>query len=193
MSDPPHAAPPPPEPNPPHNKARAHNSGTRRGRLRRLGLELLVIVAIVLALQAYLKRDMALGTAPEFSAERLDGQTVSLNDYAGAPMVLHFWATWCGICRLEQGMIETLARDHPVLTIAMASGSAAEVQAYLAEHGLRFAVINDPHRALAERYGVPAVPATFVINGDGDIRFRVRGLATGPGLRLRLWLTRFGL
>jgi hypothetical protein len=100
------------------------NTATRKPRRWwRWLLELLLIVAVVLLVRAWLARDLAQGPAPEFEANLLDGSAVSLADYADRPMLLHFWATWCPICRLEEGEIMRLSRSHPVLTVAMQSGS----------------------------------------------------------------------
>ncbi len=69
----------------------------------------------------------------------------------------------------------------------MQSGNAAEVSQYLLEHSLHFPVIIDEEGDLARRYGVVGVPASFVIDGLGDIRFSEVGYTTGMGLRVRLW------
>ncbi len=77
--------------------------------------------------------------------------------------------------------------DWSVITVAMQSGNAAEVSQYLLEHSLHFPVIIDEEGDLARRYGVVGVPASFVIDGLGDIRFSEVGYTTGMGLRVRLW------
>ncbi|SEQ15180.1 Peroxiredoxin [Ectothiorhodospira magna] len=165
-------------------------SPSRGRRWRRLAIELLIVVLIFLALKSWLQRDMISGEAPDFQAHLLDGTPVSLADYRGAPVLVHFWATWCGICRLEQGSIEAISHSWPVLTVAMQSGDADTLAAYMAEQGYTQAVIADEDGALAARFGVGAVPASFVVDAEGHIRFRERGLTTGWGLRLRLWLAR---
>ncbi|WP_317623011.1 redoxin domain-containing protein [Thiohalobacter thiocyanaticus] len=92
------------------------------------------------------------------------------------------------MCRLEEDSIDALARDRPVLTVALDSGSDGELKQYMTEQGLEFTVINDRDGAIAARYGVQGVPASFVIGPQGDIRFTSVGYTTGVGLRLRLWL-----
>jgi peroxiredoxin len=154
-------------------------------------LEIALVIGVVLLARAWIARDLAQGPAPEFEASLLDGSPVSLADYAGAPMLLHFWATWCPICRLEEGEILRVSRSHPVLTVAMQSGSAGEVEAHLTEREQELAVINDPAGTLARRYGVRAVPSTFIIDRDGQIVFRKQGYAPPLELRLRLWLARW--
>ena len=160
---------------------------TRR-RWWRWPLEILIIVALVLVIRAWIARDLAQGPAPEFEAYLLDGSPVALADYANRPMLLHFWATWCPICRLEEGEIVRVSRSHPVLTVAMQSGSAADVEAHLNERERALDVVLDPDGQLAARFGVRVVPSTFIIDPAGQIVFRKQGYAPPLELRFRLWL-----
>jgi thiol-disulfide isomerase/thioredoxin len=155
--------------------------------LRDLGLLSLAVVAI----RAYQQRDLPRGSAPELRGVELDGGEVSLADYRGAPLLLHFWATWCGVCRAEQGSLDSIASDLPVLTVATQSGSASGVAAYVTQHGVRSRVVVDDANELARRYGVGSFPTTFVLDGHGKIRFVEVGYTTELGLRARMWLARF--
>ena len=153
-------------------------------------VEFLLIVGVFLAMRAWLQQDMASGSVPPLAGTTLDGQPFDLRRYPGRPVLVHFWATWCRICALEQNSIDAIARDWPVITVAMQSGSAAEVQRHLQRAGLDFPVINDPEGTLARRFGVQAVPATFVVDERDRIVFRERGFTSEAGLRFRLWLAR---
>ena len=73
---------------------------------------------------------------------------------------------------------------------AFYAGSAAELAGYLARHELAFPLHVDEHGEMATRWGVHALPTSFVIDGNGRIRHVTAGLTTGVGLRLRLWLAR---
>ena len=157
-------------------------------RLPKLLLELLLLFVFVMALEAFLTRDAVSGKAPQIEGVTIGGKPFSLEGFRGQPAVVHFWATWCPVCRLEQGMIDSLARDKPVITVAMQSGEAKEVLIYLREEGVDYPVLNDPNGTLARRYGVSGVPASFVLDSKGEVRFVTRGYTSGLGLRLRLWL-----
>lgn len=133
-------------------------------------------------------RDLATGPAPAFQARLIGGDPVSLAAYRGQPVLLHFWATWCRVCRLEQGAIQAIDLDWPVLTVALRSGDVASVQRYLSEQGLSWETVVDEHGELARRFGVHGVPTSFVVGPEGDIRFREVGFTTEWGLRARLWL-----
>lgn len=156
--------------------------------LPKLLLELAVLLVFVVALEAFLTRDAVSGKAPAFEGVTISGEPFALASLEGSPAVVHFWATWCPVCNLEQGMIDSLASDYPVITVAMQSGEAQEVLAYLQEQGVDYPVVNDPQGQLSSRYGVTGVPASFVLDGKGEVRFVTRGYTSGPGMRLRLWL-----
>ena len=157
----------------------------------RILLNVLVFVLVLLSVRAYLQKDTVAGLAPAISGQLLNGKEVSLAQYRGEPLLLHFWASWCGICRLEEDGIDALSKDYPVLSVAMQSGSGEEVSAYMQKQGLEFPVLNDPGGDIASGYGVSGVPASFILDGQGAIRFVEVGYTTSLGLRLRLWLARW--
>ena len=151
-------------------------------------LELAIVALAVLLLQAWLTRDAPRGPAPAIRGSLLDGTPVTLAGMRGKPVLVHFWATWCPICRLEEDSIDALAEDHQVITIATTSGEAAEVRSYLQQNGLGFPVLLDETGEVGRAWGVKGVPASFIIDADGDIAHATVGYSTGIGLRLRLWL-----
>jgi thiol-disulfide isomerase/thioredoxin len=152
-----------------------------------LGLLLAIAVGGYLWVQG-----QAMGPAPGFVAPNLKGEKVSLAEsLAEGPILLRFWAVWCPNCKAEEPMIDRLAADANVLTIATQSGDANQVLAHLQSEGLSMPTLLDPEGAVLSRYGVQGVPATFIIDRDGEIRFRVMGLSSEWGLRLRLWAARW--
>ena len=158
-------------------------------RCRRWAVELTVVLLAVAAIQWWQARDSISGQAPELQGRLLSGETFSLASLKGAPVLVHFWATWCPICRLEEDSIDGLAEDFPVITIATTSGEAAEVRAYLVEKGLDFPVLLDESGDIGREWGVKGVPASFILDGGGRIAHATVGYSSGIGLRLRLWLT----
>jgi peroxiredoxin len=147
-----------------------------------------VVLVLILGVRAWQHSGVASGPAPALSGTLLDGKPVTLKSFAGQPVLVHFWATWCPICRAEQGSIDDLARSIPVITVAMQSGERNEVAEYLRKEALSFPVLNDPDAAIAKLWGVRAVPASFIVDGAGQIRYVEVGYTTGMGLRLRMWL-----
>jgi len=134
----------------------------------------------------YQQSDMPKGSAPSVAGITLSGEKISIEKSA-KPVLLHFWATWCGICKWEQGTIASLAKDYSVISVAIQSGDDEEVKKYIKENGLTIPVINDEFGQHAMDYGVRGVPASFVIDKDGMIRAVEVGYTSEIGLRLRLW------
>lgn len=104
----------------------------------------------------------------------------------GRPVVLHFWGTWCPVCRAEASNIDTLAKDYEVVTVAVNSGSAEAVRAYMEKHKLHYRVINDPEGKLAAQYRVNVFPTTFIFDSSGKLRFTETGYTTTAGLLARM-------
>lgn len=148
----------------------------------------LAVLGMLLGIRLYQHRDLPRDVAPPLAGRLLDGASVSLAGLRGKPVLVHFWASWCPICALEEGSIDAIAADHRVVTVAMQSGDAKEVAAHLRERHLDFPVLNDPDGRYAAAWGVRGVPASFVLGPDGRIRFTEVGYTTETGLRLRLWL-----
>ena len=163
--------------------------GRRRPRWLRWSIELVLIVLVIVAVQWWQARDLVEGAAPPLAGLLVNGAPYQL-DPAQGPTLVHFWAEWCPICRVEEDSIENIASDWPVMTIATTSGSADEVAAYLRQQGLTMPVLLDEAGQLAQAWGVNGVPATFIIDRDGGIVHAAMGYSTEWGLRLRLWLAR---
>ncbi len=162
---------------------------TDRARWRSFALNLLLFAVLFAGIRLWQHRDLPSGAAPQLAGTTLNGAAYALPAKPAKPVLVHFWATWCPICRTEQNSIDAIASDHPnAITVAMQSGGQAQVAAHLAAHGLHFPVVNDPDGRLAAAWGVHAVPATFIVDTNGEIRFVEVGYTTGLGLRLRLWL-----
>lgn len=160
-------------------------------RLANWGAQLAILLVLLLAVEAFLTREAVGVVAPAIDSATLSGQRFSLQQFKGEPAVVHFWASWCPVCELEQGMVESVARKVPIITVAMQSGSPDEVRDYLKQQGVDYPVVNDERSWLASQYGVKAVPASFILDSEGRVRFATRGYTSGWGLRIRLWLAGF--
>lgn len=156
---------------------------------RRIAIEVAIIVAIFFAFRAWQTRDVVRGVAPALAGQSAEGGELVLT--TGEPTLVHFWATWCGVCRAEQGTIHELAKEYRVVTVASQSGSAEDVTRYFEREGVAFPTVVDAGGQLARRWGVNAYPTTFVLDAEGKIRSVEVGYTTSLGLRARLWLARF--
>lgn len=164
-------------------------SENRTKKWRGYAINLLLFVLLVAGIRFWQQRDMASGQAPNLQGVTLSGQPYILPAHPRSPVLVHFWATWCPVCRTEQSSIAAIAHDDPaVITIAMQSGKPEEVVKYMREQGIAFPVVNDPDGSIARAWGVHAVPVSFIISPDGSVRFVEVGYTTEIGLRIRRWL-----
>lgn len=169
-------------------KYRGHTLNRITRLARKTSVQIVLFLLVLLLARAYVQRDAVSGDAPGIAGMQLDGKPFNLQQYRGRPVLVHFWASWCGICRMEESSLAAISKDHAVITIAMQSGSESEVRAYLEKQKLVLPVLLDEHGEMAGRYGARAVPASFILDGNGRIRFVEFGYTTELGLRARLWL-----
>ncbi len=167
-----------------------HNPFATLKRWQRWLLEAALILAVILGAQYWQTRGLPEGAAPPLAGVLTDGTTtrVGTGDTAsGAPTLVAFWATWCPVCTAEEGNIVAVAKEHRVVSVAMQSGDVATVTKHLKERGIEVPVLVDADGRHAQNWHVRGVPTHFVVDGAGNIRFRVVGYATTWGLKARLW------
>ena len=150
---------------------------------------ILLFLVVMQAANWWKTRDAASGNLSEFTGELMDGSAFTISEFAGEPVLFHFWATWCPICELENDTIQSISQDYQVISIASWSEGEAEVKAYMLNNQLTFPVMLDSSGELAQTFGVKGVPASFILDPNGEITFVESGYSTEPGLRIRLWLS----
>jgi len=120
----------------------------------------------------------------EFSLKDPDGDTVLLSQFIGRPLLINFWATWCGPCRIEmpemQSVFEEYGDSEDFLILALDQDeSAKKVAAYFDELGLTFRPLLDEDNQTARSYGLQGtLPASIFINPDGEVTVVHRGVMT---------------
>lgn len=122
------------------------------------------------------------GPAPAFSLQRLDGDgSISLRSLRGKTVVVNFFASWCAPCKREAPALEQVWRDYRsrgVVVLGIDTNDAAsDGRHFVSAHKITYPAVGGAGYGLAGRYGVPDLPATFVINSKGRI---VGGLILGP-------------
>ena len=118
----------------------------------------------------------AQNAAPDFTCYDIDGNAHTLSEFAGKPVVLNFWASWCGPCRSEMPHFQQkyleLGEQVQFLMVNMTDGSQetkADASAFIANNGYTFPVLYDTGMEGAITYEVYSLPITFFIDAKGDL------------------------
>lgn len=119
--------------------------------------------------------------APNFTLETLDGKNLSLSDLKGKAVVVNFWATWCGPCKIETPWLVELQNQYgsqglQVVGVAMDDSGKDEIEKFAKDMGVNYPVLIGKE-AVGDAYGgVPALPESFFVGRDGKIVDRIIGL-----------------
>jgi thiol-disulfide isomerase/thioredoxin len=123
------------------------------------------------------------GVLPDLKFVGLDGAPVALSAFAGKPVVLNFWATWCSPCVAELPDLDRLAASGVVVLAASTDhGGADVVRPFLAKHGISHAhVVLDSGNDSVHAAEVVGFPTTLVIDAHGRLRGKLEGPADWSG------------
>jgi thiol-disulfide isomerase/thioredoxin len=154
----------------------------------------LVVVAVIAAAMLYVGFHMArrsgpeappiLGKttpAPDFTLQKLDGGSMKLSDLRGKAVLLNFWATWCGPCKIETPWLVEMQNQYgaqglQVVGVAMDDSGKDEIEKFAKDMGVNYPVLLGKE-AVGDAYGgVPALPESFFIGRDGKIVDKIIGL-----------------
>ncbi|HLK47537.1 MAG TPA: TlpA disulfide reductase family protein [Bryobacteraceae bacterium] len=122
-------------------------------------------------------------TAPNFTLKDSEGKEVRLADYRGKVVLLDFWATWCGPCRIEIPWFSDMERQKKdkgfaVLGVSMDDDGWKVVKPFMSEMKMNYRVLLGNDQVAKDYGGLDALPTTFVIDRDGKIAFAHVGLAS---------------
>ena len=115
------------------------------------------------------------GSAPNFAVLDKEGNAVQLSDFAGKPVVLNFWATWCGYCKVEMPDFDQAYKEYPDVVFMMIDATDGmyetreKADAYVKEQGFSFPVYYDVSSLAQNAYMISGYPTTVFINAQGDV------------------------
>lgn len=112
--------------------------------------------------------------APDFTLKSLDGKNVRLSQYRGKYLLINFWATWCGPCKMEMPSLEKLyqrfkLKQFDVLAISGDMFGAQVVRPYVEAQKLSFTILLDQQLAISNKYGIVSLPTTFLVDPQGKV------------------------
>ncbi|ALA57144.1 peroxiredoxin family protein [Nitrospira moscoviensis] len=118
--------------------------------------------------------------APNFQLRDLAGNLVSLSQLRGKIVLLNFWATWCGPCRVEMPAMEQLYRAFPrkefeILAVSTDPQGAAVTRPFQQKMGFTFPILHDSEYRVGLAYGARTLPMTFMVDRQGVIRQKIFG------------------
>ena len=112
--------------------------------------------------------------APDFTLQTISGETVSLSDFRGKPVMLTFWKINCAACQFQMPYTQAFYDEQSGETIAVLTinvgDSASAAQDYVTSRRLTFPVLLDRQGKVAQMYGLPGVPVTFLIDSEGIVK-----------------------
>lgn len=119
--------------------------------------------------------------APSFSALSLDGKAVTLQDLAGKPTVLVFWASWCGPCRAEIPHVNEVTEAYGETVNVMGINLGEDPTTAKSVAGsMKYPSLLDPQSSIGASYRVSSIPLVVILDGEGRIRYRGTGLPRDP-------------
>jgi cytochrome c biogenesis protein CcmG/thiol:disulfide interchange protein DsbE len=118
--------------------------------------------------------------APSFELVDLDGDPVRLADFRGSPVVVNFWASWCGPCVEEFPLLQQAAAEHAADGLALIGivyrDNADAARSFMQQMGAEWPTVMDPGETVADEFGILAgPPETFFIDAEGTVVARQIG------------------
>jgi len=111
---------------------------------------------------------------PQIDLKTIAGESFNINDLNGKPVVINFWASWCGPCRLEMPIFTEYQHkygDDLIILAVNIDETTDEIQAFIEEVDIDLAVLIDPTDRVWDLFGLRGLPSTFFVDTDGIIRF----------------------
>lgn len=128
--------------------------------------------------------------APDFTVYDAEGNAHKLSDFRGKPVILNFWATWCGYCKMEMPDFNEKYQEYGeevhFLMVNVTDGAQETVEtasAFVAEEGYSFPVYYDTGLEAASAYNTSGLPVTYFIDAEGNFAAWQQGMLTADTLQ----------
>jgi peroxiredoxin len=120
------------------------------------------------------------GNAPDFTLPQLDGNSLTLSEFKGKVIILNFWATWCPPCRREIPDFIELYENYKdeglqIIGVNLDGGDTRPIKQFLEEYKINYSVVLGDGNIIEDYGGIRAIPTTFIIDREGNIREKYIG------------------
>ena len=160
-----------------------------KNRIKKYTKEIIVFAILIFIMSNIISfyRSTNLSKAPLMlsSIELINDESYTID--TSKPIMVHFWATWCPVCKVEAPNIQKISENFQVITIATQSGSDEQIKKYQKEHEVDFMVINDKDGSLTKSAGVSVFPTTIIYDKTQKIVFSDVGYTSTWSLWLKMF------
>jgi len=146
---------------------------------------IITLVVISNAISYYKSSDLKKDSLSIKNLTLIDGSTYIIP--RNKAVLVHFWGTWCPICKLEASNIDAISKDYEVITIAVDSKSNDNIRKYIKDNNVNYKVHNDTQSELAKTYNISVYPTSFIYDKNAKLVFTEVGYTSTFGLKLRMW------
>jgi thiol-disulfide isomerase/thioredoxin len=158
-------------------------------KIKSFAKEILVFVVTLIiisnAISYYKSSDLKKDSLDIKSLTLIDGSIYNIPK--NKAILVHFWGTWCPVCKLEASNIDAISKSYEVITIAVDSKDNENIKKYLKNNNVNFKVHNDTQSKIANSYNIAVYPTSFIYDKNGKLVFTEVGYSSTLGLKLRMW------
>lgn len=123
------------------------------------------------------------GKAADFTLKSRSGENLKLSDFRGQVVMLNFWASWCGPCRQEMPILESLYKRYGKLGFTIlgvnVEQDSSKANSYLRDVKVSFPILYDTSNTTSKLFNVTAMPTTVMIDRNGNMRYIHHGYKPG--------------
>lgn len=139
----------------------------------------------------FLSSQAAKAAAPDFTVQDADGNSVSLSDFKGEPVVLNFWASWCAPCKAEMPDYEEMYQEYGpkgvvFMMVNLTDGDRETIDTakkFLSDNHYTFPVYFDTKFSASDAYGISGIPNSIFIDRDGNVASTHEGMMDGAAMK----------